>query len=119
MDGKTPDGQYNKKPWSPGVSPKPITPRYNYLGPFATNEERLTQQAIQPAVIPGYELAEMVRVPLPQIQLFPERFGYDRTVPTIFDIIDVSRNYNEPRVAWFSGGVAGYSGTSRNSLAGN
>ena len=66
--------------------------------------------------LPGAELADMVRNPLPQVNPFPERFGYDRTVPGILDIIDVDRYYQEPRSTWFSGGPAGYSGSSRNSL---
>lgn len=118
MDAKTPDGRYDHKPWSPGVEPKPVGPRWQFLGPFASNEERLTQQAIQAAVLPGAEIAAMVRPPLPQIDPFRDRFGYDRTVPGIFDIIEVSRAYTDFRVSWYSGGVAGYSGTSRNSLAG-
>lgn len=118
MDAKTPDGQYDRtKTWQPGVAPQPLAPRYQYLGPFSSNEERLTQQAIQSAILPGAEIAEMARVPLPQVQAFPPRFGYgERTSPTIFDVVDVSRQYSEPRVAWFSGGVAGYSGASRNTL---
>lgn len=118
MDAKTPDGRYDRsKPWTPGVAPKPIAPRYQYLGPFSSNEERLTQQAIQSAILPGEEIAALARVPLPQVELFPDRFGYgERTAPTIFDVVEVNRRYTEPRVAWFSGGVAGYSGTSRNTL---
>lgn len=111
-----PDGRYDHKPWSPGVAPSPIVPRWQYLGPFASNEERLTQQAIQANNLPGTELAEIVRPPLPQVNPFPDRFGYDQRVPTILDIMDVSRQYSEGRVSWFSGGVAGYEGTSRNSL---
>lgn len=118
MDAKTPDGRYDRtKPWVPGVSPEPIAPRYQYLGPFASNEERLTQQALQSAILPSEEIAALARVPIPQIELFPPRFGYgDRSSPGIMDVIDVSRQYSDPRVSWFSGGVAGYSGTSRNTL---
>lgn len=120
MDAKTPDGRYDRtKTWVPQVAPRPVGPRWQFLGPFASNEERLTQQALNAAVLPGAEIAEMVRTPLPQVDLFPERFGYDRTVPGILDIIEVSRSYTDPRVSWYSGGVAGYSGTSRNSLAGS
>lgn len=120
MDAKTPDGRYDRqRTWVPQVSPRPIAQRWQYTGPFASNEERMTQQAVHAAVLPGAELAAMVRPPLPQIDPFPERYGYDRTAPGILDIIEVSRKYTEPRVSWYSGGVAGYSGTSRNSLAGN
>lgn len=111
-----PDRRYDQKPWTPGVSPEPIAPRWQYLGPFASNEERLTQQAIQSVITPGAEMAAMAQPPLPQINPFPPRFGYDQKVPGILDIIDVSRNYTQSRVTWFSGGVAGYDGTSRNTL---
>jgi len=113
-----PDGRYDHKPWSPGVSPSPIAPRWQYLGPFASNEERLTQQAIQANALPGAELAEIVRPPLPQVAPFRDRFGYENRVPTIYDIMDVSRQYSQGRISWFSGSTAGYEGTSRNSLVG-
>lgn len=111
-----PDGRYDHKPWSPGVAPSAIMPRWQYLGPFASNEERLTQQAIQANILPSNELADVVRPPLPQVTLFRPRFGYENRVPDIYDIMDVSRQYSEGRVSWFSGTVAGYEGTSRNSL---
>lgn len=116
MSSRHADGRYDQKPWSPGVSPEPIARRWQFLGPFASNEERLTQQAIQANTLPAAELAAMVATPLPQVRPFPERFGYERTVPGIMDIIEVDRHYTEPRTSWFSGGPGGYSGSSRNSL---
>jgi hypothetical protein len=71
------------------------------------------------ATIPGTELSELVRPNLPQIRLFPDRFGYgERPQPGIDDVVSIDRVYTEPRVSWYSGGVAGYSGSSRNSLEG-
>lgn len=112
------DGRYDHtKPWVPQVSPQPVAPRWSYVGPWASNEERLTQQALQSTILPGEDVADLVRVPLPQVALFPDRFGYgDRTAPTIYDVVDVNRDNRNPRVSWFSGGVAGYSGSSRNAL---
>ena len=111
-----PDGRYDRtKPWVPGVAPEPAMPRWQYLGPFASNEERLTQQAIQANTLPGHELADIVRPPL-MINPFPPRYGYDQRVPTIYDVMDVERSYTEPRVSWYSGSPAGYEGTSRNTL---
>lgn len=86
------------------------------MGPFTSNEERLTQQAIQSVILPGNEIAEMAQVNLPQVNPFPPRFGYAQKVPGIMDIIEVSRQYSEARVTWFSGSVAGFGGSSRNSL---
>jgi hypothetical protein len=111
------DGAYNReRPWVPEIEPRPLGPRWSYLGPFASNQERLCQQAIAANTLPGSELLGIVRTPLPQVDLFPPRFGYDPYVPGILDIIDVDRNYTEPRTAWFSGGPAGYEGSSRNAL---
>jgi hypothetical protein len=116
------DGRYDyTKPWN---NQGPIVPggnsRWTYAGPWSSNEERLTQQALAVALIPGAELQEMVRPNLPQIQLFPARFGYgERTQPEIDDVVSIDRNYVEPRVSWYSGGVGSYSGSSRNDLGAN
>lgn len=116
---QTTDGVYDyTKPWRPPLIPNQVQPRWTYEGPWATNEERLTQQALLVATMPGAQLQEMVRPPLPQIRLFPERFGYTAhlTQPGIDDVVSVDRVYTEPRVSWYSGGVGSYSGASRNSL---
>lgn len=125
------DGQYDRtKPWQRSMDPEgnannrygPTSAEqaWNYLGPWASNEERLTQQAIAVASIPGAKIQQMVRPNLPQIRLFPDRFGYGyRTQPEIDDVVSVDRVYTDPRVSWFSGGPAGYSGSSRNSLMEN
>jgi hypothetical protein len=127
----SPDGVYDRtKPWRGGLDPAgnannryaPTSSEQNwsYLGPWASNEERLTQQALVVATISGAKLQEMVRPNLPQIRLFPDRFGYGtRTQPEIEDVVSIDRVYTEPRVSWYSGGPAGYSGASRNSLEGN
>jgi len=118
--GQQIDGVYDHtKPWRAGVPADVVQPRWTYKGPWASNEERLTQQAIAVATIPGSEIQEMVRPNLPQLQLFPPRFGYgERTQPTIDDVVTIDRVYTEPRVSWYSGGIGSYSGSSRNSLAG-
>ena len=119
------DGRYDyTKPW---VTNRPsddtytsAEPRYSYLGPWASNMERLTQQALSVMTIPGEELQELVRPPLPQIRLFPDRFGWgERTQPTIDDVVSVDRVYTDPRISWYSGSPAGYSGSSRNDLGAN
>lgn len=115
---QTNDGVYDHtKPWRPPLIPNQEQPRWSYAGPWATNEERLTQQALAVATIPGAQLQQIVRPPLPQIRVFPARFGYGvRYQPSIDDVVSVDRVYTEPRVSWYSGGVGGYSGASRNSL---
>jgi hypothetical protein len=115
------DGNYDyTKPWRAPIQPDQVAKRYSYLGPWASNMERLTQQALMVMNIPGADIQEMVRPPLPQIRLFPDRYGYgDRSQPGIEDIVSIDRKYAEPRVSWYSGGVAGYSGSSRNDLGNN
>ena len=111
------DGNYDyTKPWRAPVQPDQVAKRWQYNGPWSSNMERLTSQALMAATIPGSELSAMVRPPLPQIQLFPERYGYNRDVPGIDDIVTVDRTYVEPRISWYSGSPAGYTGASRNTL---
>jgi hypothetical protein len=116
------DGRYDyTKPWvtntpSDDAYADPM-PKYSYNGPWASNMERLTQQALMVMTIPGQQIQEMVRAPLPQIRLFPDRFGFgNRTQPDINDVVSLDRVYMEPRISWYSGSPAGYSGADRNSL---
>lgn len=116
------DGQYDyTKPWqAQRISTPSGNPRWTYNGPWSSNEERLTQQALNTALMPGAALQELVRPNIPQIRLFPARFGYgERTQPEIDDVVSVDRNYVEPRVSWYSGGVGSYSGSPRNDLGAN
>lgn len=115
------DGRYDyTKPWVTNTPADNTTqPIWSYSGPWSSNMERLTQQALMAATIPGAQLQEMVRPPLPQIRLFPDRFGFgNRRQPDIDDVVSLDRVYTEPRISWYSGSPAGYSGSSRNSLEG-
>ena len=115
------DGNYDyTKPWRAPIEPDQVAKRWQYNGPWSSNMERLTTQALMVMNIPGAEIQAMVRPPLPQIQLFPDRFGMgEYRQPGIEDVVTIDRNYHEPRVSWYSGGVAGYSGSSRNDLGNN
>lgn len=118
----SPDGRYDyTKPWVTNEpSDNTTTPKWGYNGPWASNMERLTQQALMAASMPGAQLQAQVRPPLPQIRLFPDRFGFgNRLQPDINDVISLDRVYTEPRVSWYSGSPAGYSGSSRDSLGSN
>jgi hypothetical protein len=117
------DGRYDyTKPWVTG-SPSEEDygqPQWTYNGPWASNMERLTQQALMVMTIPGAQLQEMVKPPLPQIRLFPNRFGFgNRTQPDIEDVVSLDRVYDEPRISWYSGSPAGFSGSDRNGLESN
>ena len=119
MRGSGSDGLYDwTKPYNqrPPFQPDQVSKRWNYNGPWSSNEERLTSQALMVMNIPGADIQQMVRPNIPQVKLFPPKYGYDRRAIGIDDIVTIDRNYIEPRVGWYSGGVAGYSGTSRNSL---
>jgi hypothetical protein len=118
------DGRYDyTKPWVTGT-PSDDTyteaqPKWTYTGPWASNMERLTQQALMAATMPRVQLQMLVRPTLPQIRLFPDRFGFGvRTQPEIEDVVSIDRVYTEPRISWYSGSPAGFSGADRNSLEG-
>ena len=115
------DGNYDyTKPWRAPIQPDQVAKRYQYNGPWSTNMERLTSQAMMVMNIPGADIQAMVRPPLPQVRLFPERFGYgDRGQPGIDDIVTIDRVYTDPRVSWYSGSPAGFGGTARNDLGSN
>lgn len=116
------DGRYDRtKPWSSfraPIIPDQVAKKYQYNGPWSTNAERLVSQALMVMNIPGADIQAMVRPPLPQIRLFPDRYGFGepRLQPGIEDVVTIDRVYTEPRVSWFSGGVAGYTAADRNAL---
>jgi hypothetical protein len=95
-----PDGQYNRRPW-------------DYTGPFASKEEQLATQALSVASIPGDMLSEVVRPPLPQIKLFPPRYGYRTRQLGINDILNVDELYQSPPTR-VGGILPGAVGTERN-----
>lgn len=111
-----PDGVYSRKPWDKSPEAGNVAPRWSYAGPFASNEQRLVQQAMAPMLMTREQIMQQVKHPLPQIRHLPDRYGYDHTPLGIEDILSLDRTYVEPRVSWFSGGPGGYSGTSRNAL---
>lgn len=80
-----------------------------------SHEEQLVSQALAASQTPADVLQQLVRPPLPRIQLFPPRFGYRTEAFGIDDIIDVSILYPGARVD-YSQSQSGYSGTSYPSL---
>lgn len=90
-------------------------PIWSYAGPFASHEERLTQQALTPAFMTSAEIATYVNNPLPQVAVFRARRGYQKynaRQASVIDIIQQSRLLPS-RSEWFSGGPAGFEGSSR------
>lgn len=101
------DGRYDHThPWD-------NLPSWSYGRPWATKEEQLTTQAIQMALASAPEVQDTVRPPLPQVNLFPPRFGYRTRQLGLEDVINVDELYNAPAPENFGGGVAGYGGSDR------
>jgi len=89
MSGHFADGVYNRRPW---VAPtEAAMPPQEYLGPFQSNQERLLSQALATWTMPGAELQQYVRPPLPQVKLFPPRFGYSENEIGIEDLVNLPR----------------------------
>lgn len=83
------DGVYGRRPWT--APAEAAYPPQEYIGPFQSNQERLVSQALAAWTTPGADLQEYVRPPLPQIQLFPARYGYVTEEIGIEDLIDLPR----------------------------
>ena len=96
MAGLYSDGVYGHKPWNKdraGIyTPEEAAfPPQGYLGPFQSNQERLLSQSLAALTMSGAELQQYVRPPLPQIKLFPPRYGFSESEIGIEDIIDLPR----------------------------
>lgn len=89
MAGLFADGVYNRRPWVAPV--EGAYPPQEYIGPFQSNQERLISQSLASWTMSGAELQEYVRPPMPQIQLFPARYGYTESEIGIEDLIDLPR----------------------------
>lgn len=110
------DGQYDKtKPW---VADTRIQyPPQAYIGPFASNQERVMSQSLAVHTMTSEEIQKYVRPALPQIQMFPERFGYAEEEIGIKDIIQLNGRPMEQRVeSDFSQTPNTTESTSRNAL---
>ena len=117
MSGRMSDGVYSRKPWQ--APPEAAYPPQAYIGPFASNQERLLSQSLAANTMSGAELQEYVRPPLPQIKLFPERYGYTQTEITIEDIIDLPGRAQQRVESDFSNTPNTQESTSTNSLGGS
>ena len=129
MPGKYADGTYGRKPWQDdGRKPyhTPIEaafPPQDYLGPFQSNQDRLLNQALATWTMTSEEIQEYVRPNLPQVNLFPDRYGFVTEEIGIRDIIDLpgrSGNQAGQRVeSDFSNTPNTPQSTSRNTLGGS
>jgi hypothetical protein len=106
LRGAGTDGRYDH------TKPADQLPSWSYNRPWATKEEQLTTQAIAMALASAPEVQDTVRPPLPQVNLFPPRFGYRTRAIGVADVVDVDELYKAPPN--YAGTEAGYSGTARN-----
>ena len=83
------DGVYGRRPWV--APPEAAYPPQEYVGPFQSNQERLLSQSLASWTMGRDELQTYVRPPMPQIKLFPPRFGYTEDEITIEDIAQMPR----------------------------
>jgi hypothetical protein len=113
------DGVYNRRPWV--APPEAAMPPQEYIGPFASNQERLLSQSMAAWKMSRGEVQTYVRPPLPQIQLFPPKFGYTEYELSIEDIAHLpSRTATAQRVeSDFSQTPNTTESTSRNALGGS
>jgi hypothetical protein len=116
--GRFADGVYNRRPW---VAPTEAAyPHQEYIGPFQSNKERLISQSTAAWSMSADEIREFVRPPMPQIKLFPARYGYTDQEIGIEDIVELpNRAGTSQRVeSDFSQTPNTQESTSTNSLGG-
>lgn len=82
---------------------------------FASNQERLQSQALYSQTAAKAATLSKIKPPLPQIELFPPRFGRIKTEPGLRDCLTVDRFY-QGNFNMMSGGPAGTSGSSTPAL---
>jgi len=109
------DGVYDYTKNRPivGEDPEPSLLRYDYMGPFQNVQEAFMSRALQSITMPAQLLPDLVRPPLPQVNLFPPRYGYRTRQLGIMDVMDVNEEFQPTRVD-FTREPGGYQGTARN-----
>lgn len=115
MAGLYADGVYARRAWSAPNAENP-TPPQEYIGPFQSNQERLLSQSLAAFNMSGPEIQEYVRPPLPQIKLFPARYGYSETELAVEDIIELPRRSQQRVESDFSQTPNSPQSSSRNTL---
>jgi hypothetical protein len=87
------NGVYSNRPWI--APPEAAYPPQAYIGPFPSNQEQNLTQALASLTMPAAQLQQYVRPNLPQINLFPERFGYVKTAYGVKDMVDMGARITE------------------------
>ena len=84
----TPSGVYSNRPWV--AKPEAAYPPQAYIGPFPSNQEQMLSQALQTWTMPADMIQQYVRPNLPQIELFPDKYGYETRQYGVEDMIDLN-----------------------------
>lgn len=87
------NGVYSNRPWI--APPQAAYPPQAYIGPFSSNQEQNLNQAMAVMTMSSEEIQEFCRPNLPQIQLFPPRFGYIQDAYTIEDVMEAGARITE------------------------
>lgn len=115
MSGQQADGVYNRRAWSAPTADAPQPPQ-EYIGPFQSNQERLLSQSLAAWNMTAEEIQEYVRPPLPQVKLFPSRYGFTEYELTIEDIVQMPRRGQQRVESDFSQTPNTTQSSSRNTL---
>ena len=82
------NGVYSNRPWI--APPEAAYPPQAYIGPFASNQEQNLSQAMAVMNMSSEDIQQYCRPNLPQINLFPSRFGYETREYGIDDMINMN-----------------------------
>jgi hypothetical protein len=83
------------------------------MGPFGSVQEALLTRAVRSVTLPAMMVQDIVRPPLPQVQLFPPRFGYRTRELGVEDVMNVDSEFQPTRTD-FSQSNGSFQGTGRN-----
>ena len=112
-----PDGKYARRAWDKAEAPvEAAYPPQAYIGPFASNQERLMTQSLEVGRMTQSEIQAYVRPNLPQINMFPARYGYETREYGIRDIVELSGRPEQRVDPTFGQKPNATESTSRNTL---
>ena len=82
------NGVYSNRPWI--APPEAAYPPQAYIGPFASNQEQMVSQAMASLQMTSEQIQEFCRPNLPQIELFPQKYGYSTKEYGLDDMINLN-----------------------------
>lgn len=82
------NGVYSNRPWI--APPEAAYPPQAYIGPFASNQEQVVSQAMASLQMTSEQIQKYCRPNLPQIELFPQKYGYSTKEYGLDDMINLN-----------------------------